>query len=142
MQSGAWKKRLLVALIFVLVQQIHRWLFSDLAPTDERQFIYHATAALCDFGLIVIATHLLDGQLAADIESLCYASMSTNALGWILFTAYYPPTIYNMVAGAIVYVQIFRLIWIGRNDVDRIGNCLVSGPIVSGQKLHFGATPK
>lgn len=142
MHTGAWQKRLLAALIFVLVQQVHRWLFSDLAPTDEQQFIYHATAALCDYSLIVITAHLLYGPLASDIESLCYASIATNAIGWVLFTAYYPPTVYNLIAGVIVHVQIIRLIWIGHFDVDRIGNSLVLGPSAGRQKLHHGATLK
>jgi len=127
MTSAGWKARLFVALVFVATQRLHAGLFSNMPITDAGQLIYHGSAALADFWLIVVGSCFLTGRLAADLESLCLASMVSNVIGWIFFTAYLPPTIYNIIVGTIGYVQLLRLFYIGRYDADHFGPSWTSG---------------
>jgi len=136
MISQVWQMRLLIALLFVAVQEVHKGIFGNLPATDFGQLIYHASAALADFTLIYTISCLTTGRLALDLERLCLASMVSNVFGWIFFTAYLPPTMYNIVAGTIVYVQLLRLFYIGRYDADYSRAGLVCGPHIGRTQFH------
>lgn len=122
---NGWRSRLSAALVFWLVQQVHAFATQSLPNTPEGMHVFHGSAALADALLMLGVTRHLYGQLADDMEALCFASIIVNFIGWILYMAYAPPVIYNTLAYGVVYVQYLRLTWVDRNDAYRLGVRLV-----------------
>lgn len=135
--TGKWHDRLIAFLLICLVQEVHKFGVSWLPRDADIGFVYFGSAALADFLTIVIAAHCLKGQLSNHIQWINWASMVTQAIGFLNYElAVTPPAAYNAVIGVLVYVQLVRFIWVDRNDVDYIGVSILRGNAFSRPKLH------
>jgi len=77
---------------------------------------YFGSAATVDWAMYYFCSAYLSGKLCRDMEALCIASIVANALGFALYMAEYPPTIYNLMIAGLNYVFAIRLL-MGRGDV-------------------------
>ena len=78
---------------------------------------YFGSAATVDWFMYYVCQRFVSGKLCRDVEALCIASIVTNALGFALYMASQPPTIYNWMIAGINYVFAIRLLFMGRGDV-------------------------
>lgn len=78
---------------------------------------YFGFAASVDWFMFHVCHRLISGKLLRDIEALCIASIVINALGFALYMAEYPPSIYNWMIAGVNYVLVIRLILMGGGDV-------------------------
>jgi hypothetical protein len=112
-----WRNRLFVAVAYITIQEAHKMLFVALPNNDGGQLLYHGAAVLSDFWLMVLVSQCLSGRIVLDLCALSFASMVANAVQWLLYVAYFPPTIYNVVVTGVGYAQLLRLMWAHR-DLD------------------------
>lgn len=77
---------------------------------------YFAGAASVDWFMFKACHRFTSGKLCRDVEALCIASIVTNALGFALYMASIPPSIYNWTIAGINYVLVVRLIFLGGSD--------------------------
>lgn len=106
-----WRNRLFVAVAYIVVQETHKMLFVGLPNNDGGQFLYHAAAMISDYWLMVLVYQCLSGPIVFDLCALSFASLVANAVQWLLYVAYFPPTIYNVVVTGVGYAQLLRLMW-------------------------------
>ncbi len=78
---------------------------------------YFGGAASIDWFMYHACRRFVGGKLLRDVEALCIASIVTNALGFALYMAEYPPSIYNWMILGINYVLAIRLTLMGGGDV-------------------------
>lgn len=79
--------------------------------------LYYGGAATVDLFMFRITRLFVSGALQKDVEALCIASIVTNALGFALYVADSPPSIYNWIIKGINYVLAIRLTIMGGGDV-------------------------
>lgn len=134
-QRNNWQSRVTMAAAFVLVQEVHKYFFAGLPPTDGFQAIYHGSAVLADFLLIYLVSKTLYGQVAYDLYCLGFALMVSNAVAWVLFTAEFPPLLFNSIVKGLGYAQLLRLAWVD-NGSELIGSGVVRRHYSRRAKLH------
>lgn len=78
---------------------------------------YFGGAATVDWFMYHTCHRFIIGKLCRDVEALCIASIVTNALGFALYMAEFPPSIYNWMILGINYVLAIRLTLMGGGDV-------------------------
>lgn len=115
----------------------HHNLVSGVCNTPSGMLLYHGSAAAMDFLLLICAANFLKGRLSRDMQILCWFSMIVNFCGWLLYLAYAPPITYNYAIGALGYVQIARLIYLGPYGINSAGNFHVRGNDFGGPELHY-----
>lgn len=87
-------------------------------PSGEYwDMVYFGGAANVDWIMYYVCQRFVSGKLQRDMEALCIASIATNALGFALYEAEYPPDLYNWMIRVINYVLALRLLILGGGDV-------------------------
>lgn len=121
-----WRFRGVFGILIWVTMQLHSMMTESLPNTDAGMLIFHGSAALVDFILLYSAPSFMVGQLCDDIQRLCLASIVVNFLGWLAYTAYAPPLIYNTVMWGLSYAQWGRLLIVDDdNATDNLGVHLV-----------------
>jgi hypothetical protein len=115
---NSWVSRIATALAFGLMQWMHS--FIEVPNNPEGLLIYHGSAALFDLAAIFIASELLTGQLARDLNCLTLASIGINGLGWAGYLLYLDPIWYDSALTSLIIVSYLRLFVTRGGDV--IGN--------------------
>ena len=133
---NGWRFRLLYGLVLFVAARIHSYATASFPNTPEWMLIYHGSAAAVDLILLKCAPWLTDGRLCDDMQATCFASMSVNGLGWLLYLAYTPPVFYDTLIAGICYVQFFRLLFVDRHDADRLGRALLRCSAGCRAELH------
>lgn len=106
-----WRNRLFVAVAYIVVQEAHKMLSIGLPNNDGGMFLYHASAMIADFYLMVLVYQCLSGPIVLDLCAMSFASLVANAVQWLLYLAYFPPNFYNYVVTGVGYAQLLRLLW-------------------------------
>lgn len=86
-------------------------------PGEYWDMAYFGSAATVDWAMYRLTPLFVAGDLRRDVEALCIASIVTNALGFALYMADSPPSIYNWIIKGINYVLAIRLTIMGGGDV-------------------------
>lgn len=126
-----WLSRVSYGLLMYAAMRGHDLLLLGCENSPEWMLIYHGSAATFDLALLLAAQWFFDGKLCDHIEALSIASIITNALGWVLYLAYAPPFIYDLMIAGLCYVQYARLLIMDDTNVGdayHMGFHLVRGP--------------
>lgn len=92
--------------IIVGVMIVHRMLTDGVENTPVGMLVYHGSAMLADWLLLwLVAPILLQGRLLDWSQWFLVAFMVGNALGWILYMSYAPPSIYNTYMWVLTVAQ-------------------------------------
>lgn len=111
------RSRIALGLVFLVTAKAYDAL-SPCRPIGEFwDMAYFGGAATVDWFMYRISRRFVGGALCRDVEALCIASIVTNALGFALYMAEYPPSIYNWIIAGINYVLAIRLTLMGGGDV-------------------------
>lgn len=106
-------------MIVVGVMLIHRQLTGSLENTPVGMLMFHGSAMLVDWLLLwLVAPILLQGRLLDWSQWFLVAFMIGNALGWILYMSYAPPSIYNTYMWVLTVAQWACLFIPDRTDED------------------------
>lgn len=116
-----WRRCLALGLVFMATG----WAFDKatvgIENTPAAMLLYHGSAATVDLVMFRVTGFFVTAHLQRDIEALCIASIAVNALGWALYLAWTPPTIYNLLIEGLNYVLAIRL-FMGDGDVMDLSN--------------------
>jgi len=141
---NTWQRRLLAGAAFWAVANIHA--ATVIVPnTVAGMLMYHGSAAMVDLACIWIASVSLRDSLRDDIQIILFASMVTNALGWIAYICYISPQYYDVAIAALALAQYARLIWVGKYDrgiIDHMGNIDVRCCHNASAQRNFGVSIK
>lgn len=107
---NGWRSRLLVGLVMLLAMRLHAVALADVPNTPAGMLLYHGSAAVFDWSLLVLTPMILRGRLCDHMQTLNFVSMVINFMGWITYLAWTPPTVYNMLIAGLSYVQFIRLL--------------------------------
>lgn len=124
---NTWRSRILTGLVMFIAIDLHQLCTSSLPNTPAGMLLFHGSAAGVDLILLYAVSGFVSGRLCDDMESLCLASAVVNFVGWLLYMAYAPPIIYNVLSWGLSYVQWGRLLLVDGNDADHLGFHLVRG---------------
>lgn len=103
---NTWRARSLMLAIIVGVMAIHRLLTSDLDNTPGGMLLFHGSAMMADWLMLwLVAPVLLQGRVLDWSQWFLVAFMAGNALGWILYMSYAPPSIYNTYMWVLTVAQ-------------------------------------
>jgi len=116
-----WRYRLAAGLLIYAVMQAHAFAMENVPNSPGGMLLFHGSAALCDLMLIYCLPWFVSGELCLHLESSCSVSMICNAIGWFLYLAYAPPSIYNTLMWSITYLQWGRLLMADSDDPDSVG---------------------
>ncbi len=138
MSRNHWALRLSVGAIFWITASIHHDLVMDVENSVVGMFAYHASAALCDFLLLILSANVLVGRLSDDMQALFLAFMCLNFLGFLAYAAYISPVFYDMACLGLSYAQYLRIFMDDQYDAlaHLLGNKLVRRPDINCKKLH------
>ena len=71
---------------------------------------YYVVSGGADFAIVTILASLeKDTDLTVKVMALCTASIVSNAVGALLWLAYYPPTAYSVIQ-SLIYLEILRAV--------------------------------
>lgn len=138
MELKEWQSRLMAAVAIFFIQSAHQYGANDAANTPLGMLIYHGSAMMADFCIIVVASEILRSRISLDIQCLNMAAMAVNALGWIFYLAYLPPLLYDAMIMALGYAQWIRLLWMDDDAVNTLRAGLVRRDATGSPKLHHG----
>lgn len=114
-----WRARLGMLAIIISIMVAHRLLTDPLANTPGNMLLFHGSAFLLDWLLLwLVAPVLLHGRLLDHSQWLLAAFMAGNAIGWLLYMGYAPPSIYNAYMWVLTAAQWIRLLIPDRTDED------------------------
>lgn len=86
---------------------------------------YYGSAAVVDLAVLwAVGRIALPSATTIAIQRICLASIVLNAMGWGLWAAYLPPTVYNAAFVMLYTLALIILLQkdradVGRNSVDR-----------------------
>lgn len=122
---NSWRSR--VSMLFMILAAMlgHGLALEEIPNTPEGMLLFHGSAALLDWLLLIIAPYLLVGELSRDTQWLLMASILGNYVGWGLYMAYMPPGIYNFSMLLVTGVQVMRLFIPDNHDADDSRNDMV-----------------
>lgn len=84
----------------------HHLLTASLDNTPTGMLLFHGSALMTDWLLLwLVAPLLLQGRLLDLSQWFLVAFMVGNALGWILYMSYAPPSIYNVFMWVLTVAQ-------------------------------------
>lgn len=92
---------------------------------------------MADMVIVYLISFFIDGKLLSDMQYINLASICANFIGWILYMAYLPPTIYDALIQSLLLVQWIRLIWTDNYNVNPIGHFMVHSDNTSGKKFYY-----
>lgn len=102
-----------VALLFAGVTLLH-----EIIGTRLDGIMYYGSAALCDLAIIVLTSGLRPvPAMVTRIHLICFASIVANAVGWAMWAAYLPPTVYNATFVAIYIGAVVVMLKRDNSDV-------------------------
>ena len=136
MDSNGIGARLMAGLVLWLAALMHSGACTNVANTPAGMLIYHGSAALVDYGLLIYSAYALSGNLSYDMQMLNFVSMIFNFIGWILYLAYSPPVIYNTLIAGLGYAQLIRLLIVGGRYDHIMGDYLVRSNSYAGAKFY------
>lgn len=113
-----WRRRIALGAAFLISAQAFAFLADGVPNTPEGMLLYHAGAGTVDLIMTLMVRHFVTGYLRRDIEAICYASIASNALGWALYMAWTPPTLYNALIAGLNYGLAIRLLMGDGNALD------------------------
>lgn len=134
---NCWRSRLLVLLILWITMDIHAAVLERVPNSPAGMLAFHGSAAAVDWILFYCLPWLLHGELCADMEATCIASMVGNAVGYFAYLAYVPPVFFNTYMWGLCCVQAIRLLLLDRNDLDHLRFSLVRGPYCDRHQTVF-----
>lgn len=111
------RARIALLLLFWGSAKVFDALITARPPGEYWDMVYFGSAATIDWMMYRASGRFLAGDLLRDVEALCIASIVTNALGFALYMADSPPSIYNWIIKGINYVLAIRLTIMGGGDV-------------------------
>jgi len=124
----AWRSRLTAGLVILAALKVHAMSTADVPNCPLGMLVFHGSAAAVDLLLIYAVPALVVGRLCDDMQTLCLVSIVVNFIGWILYMAYAPPVIFDVMSWSLCYVQFGRLLIVDVDDVDSMGLHLVRRP--------------
>lgn len=89
--------------------------------------IYHGGAATVDLFFFKATRFIATSHLRRDVEAIFAASIAANALGWALYMARTPPSLYDNLVMGLNYALAIRLLLGDGNVLDRIDFTHVRG---------------
>jgi len=96
------RKRRMVAMVYAFANFAHGQFLSNLEGIS-----YFGSAALVDLAIISITASLpYVPRLTIEIHKICLASISINAIGWVIWGLYLPVSGYN-AAMVVLYAWAF-----------------------------------
>ncbi len=102
-----------VAILFVIVTMLH-----ELVGVRLDGLAYYGSAALCDLAIIVLTSGLRPvPAMVSRIHLICLASIIVNAVGWAMWAAYLPPTVYDAAFVLIYLVAVVAMLKKDSSDV-------------------------
>ena len=107
---NGWRRRLALGAAFIISARAFALVADGVPNTPNGMLIYHAGAGTVDLAMAFMVRHFVTGYLRRDIEAICYASIASNALGWALYMAWTPPTLYNALIAVLNYGLAIRLL--------------------------------
>ena len=114
-----------VALLFVGVTLLHEVFEGSLDG-----LAYYGSAALCDLAIIVLTSGITPvPAMVTRIHLVCFASIVANAVGWVMWSAYLTPTVYN---AAFVLIYIVAVAAMLKKDPSDVG-----GHSLNSRRTHF-----
>lgn len=122
---NSWRSRMAMLFLILAAMLGHGIALEAIPNTPEGMLLFHGSAALLDWLLLIIAPYLLVGGLSQDTQWLLMASIFGNYVGWGLYMAYMPPVIYNFSMLLLTGVQIMRLFIPDSHDADDSRNDMV-----------------
>lgn len=105
----AWRARFLMWLLMAGVLLVHGAATAPLPNTPAAMLLFHGSAALFDWLLLLIAPRLLSGRMLDHTQWLLWASIGGNAAGWWLYMGYAAPSYYNVFMWWLTIAQWCRL---------------------------------
>lgn len=129
--------RLYAAVIFVSLTMLHDGLFGHLDG-----MAYYGSAVLADLLIITITSGIYPiPDMVISLQRVCLASILLNAVGWLLWFAYLPPTTYNVAFFALYAWAIWIMLKkdsrrVGTDGVDSWGAVFRFGRRTSRAYLH------
>ena len=79
---------------------------------------YYGSAALFDLGIITLTSWINPvPRMVISLHKICMVSILLNAVGWVLWTLYYPPLVYDMSYIALYAWTLFVFTRRGDRDV-------------------------
>ncbi len=133
---NCWKARLFYGLVLWASGIAHHEVLSGISNSPVGMFIYHITAAITDYMLLLCVPSLLCGRLAESMQQLCLLSMIVNFTGWVLYMAYVPPMPYNYAISVTGYVQYAILFTAGIHGLNSAWQCFICGANSVGPQLY------
>lgn len=112
-------------LLITGVMLAHSLAMASLPNSPGGMLAFHGSAALLDWLLLLAAPFVLSGRLCDHTQHLLLASISGNALGWLLYMAYAPPVFYNVFMWVLTVAQWLLLVVPDRPDADRARGAVV-----------------
>jgi len=134
--------RLFGAIIFAGLTLIH-----DIYLSSLDGLAYYGSAALTDLAIIVLTSGIFPIPLmVVRLHYICLFSIAANAIGWVMWTAYLPPTIYDAV---FVCIYVWVIISMTKRDHSDVGGysldswhtCFSFNRITSWRLNHQGKSP-
>jgi hypothetical protein len=126
-----WPQRAAFCLLLALVIVLHTHAVSSVENSPAGMLVYHGSAMLGDYALFRIVPFALRGALCDDLQSLFFASMVINLMGWLAYVAYVSPVFYDTAIAAVTYAQYARLLLVDSDDALSLWDRMVRG-------LHIG----
>jgi len=88
------ESRLYTASVFLGMLIFHELIFKD-----ADGLIYYGTAGLTYLGIMFFTAPAINvTKLVLDIHKICLMGIIINATGWIAWSAYLPPSLYNLAS--------------------------------------------
>lgn len=112
-----FRSRLALLFVFLGSAKVFALLISYRAEGEYWDMAYFGSAATVDWFMYHLCHRFISGKLCRDVEALCIAFIVTNALGFGLYMADNPPSLYNWMISGINYVLAIRLTLMGGGDV-------------------------
>jgi len=104
---NSWRARAGMLAVIVGAMLLHRFLIDSAKHnTPTGMLLFHGTAMLADWLLLwLVAPLLLQGRLLDWSQWFLVAFMFGNAIGWLLYMSYAPPSIYNTYMWVLTVAQ-------------------------------------
>ena len=89
---------------------------NDLLLFDKAGLLYYAGSALFDLATIILISCVVS-SMAVSIQKICIASICLNFFGWVMWTLYMPPVVYNSLFAVLYVCALLTLITRNKTDV-------------------------
>lgn len=104
---------------------VYSWLLvaNDMMLFEKEGFAYYGVSALFDLAtIIIISCAVKVSSMAITIQKICLASICLNFLGWVMWTLYMPPVVYNSLYVVLYVCALLTLIKRNKTDVGDLAS--------------------